>query len=93
MSKRTTNLIGLVITILAGTYFYMMYCSECRQSNGFAFQEVERLEENQLTEGENIANITFYYHDLNKPNEEYFMGNSLQSLHKEIAPIYFDLQN
>ncbi len=29
MSKTTTNLIGIVITILAGIYFYMMYCSEC----------------------------------------------------------------
>ncbi|WP_411029156.1 hypothetical protein [Spongiimicrobium sp. 3-5] len=29
MTKKTTNLLGLIITILAGTYFYVMYCSEC----------------------------------------------------------------
>ncbi|QLG45520.1 OmpA family protein [Costertonia aggregata] len=29
MSKTTTNLIGILLTILAGTYFYITYCSEC----------------------------------------------------------------
>ncbi|MFK5973661.1 MAG: OmpA family protein [Flavobacteriaceae bacterium] len=29
MTRTTTNLLGIVITILAGTYFYVMYCSEC----------------------------------------------------------------
>ncbi|MEO0525616.1 MAG: OmpA family protein [Bacteroidota bacterium] len=29
MSKTTTNLLGIIITILAGTYFYLNYCSEC----------------------------------------------------------------
>ena len=29
MTKKTTNLLGLIITILAGTYFYVMYCGEC----------------------------------------------------------------
>lgn len=29
MTRTTTNLIGIIITILAGTYFYIMYCSEC----------------------------------------------------------------
>lgn len=29
MTKTTTNLLGIIITILAGTYFYIMYCSEC----------------------------------------------------------------
>jgi hypothetical protein len=29
MTKRTTNLLGIIITILAGIYFFVMYCSEC----------------------------------------------------------------
>ena len=29
MTKTTTNLLGIIITILAGTYFFVMYCSEC----------------------------------------------------------------
>ncbi len=29
MSKRTTNIIGLILTLLAGTYFFVMYCSQC----------------------------------------------------------------
>lgn len=29
MTRTTTNLIGIIIAILAGTYFYIMYCSEC----------------------------------------------------------------
>ncbi|EAR02977.1 OmpA family protein [Maribacter sp. HTCC2170] len=29
MTKRTTNLLGIIITILAGTYFYITCCSEC----------------------------------------------------------------
>lgn len=29
MTKRTTNLLGIIITILAGIYFFIMYCSEC----------------------------------------------------------------
>ncbi len=29
MTKTTTNLLGILITILAGTYFFMRYCSEC----------------------------------------------------------------
>ncbi len=29
MSKTTTNLLLMLITILAGTYFYISYCSEC----------------------------------------------------------------
>ena len=30
MTKTTTNLLGIIIVILAGIYFYVMYCSECR---------------------------------------------------------------
>lgn len=29
MTKTTTNLLGILITILAGTYFYITCCSEC----------------------------------------------------------------
>lgn len=29
MTKTTTNLLGIIITILAGTYFFLTYCSDC----------------------------------------------------------------
>ncbi|MCM4171176.1 hypothetical protein DHD32_06775 [Arenibacter sp. TNZ] len=29
MSKRTTNLLGIVITIIAGTFFNIMMCNSC----------------------------------------------------------------
>lgn len=29
MTKKTTNLLGIIITILAGMYFYITCCSEC----------------------------------------------------------------
>lgn len=29
MNKTTTNLFLMLITVVAGTYFYIMYCSEC----------------------------------------------------------------
>jgi len=32
MTKTTTNLLGIIITILAGTYFYITCCSECGMS-------------------------------------------------------------
>lgn len=33
MSKTTTYLLGMLITILVGTYFYITFCSECAASN------------------------------------------------------------
>lgn len=35
MSKKTTNLLGIIIAIIAGTYFYIALCSECssKQAN------------------------------------------------------------
>ncbi len=32
MNKTTTNLLLMLITIIAGTYFYLNYCSECKSS-------------------------------------------------------------
>jgi hypothetical protein len=29
MSKRTTNILGIVIAIVAGTYFNLMLCTTC----------------------------------------------------------------
>lgn len=40
MTKRTTNLLGIIITILAGTYFYITCCSEC----GMQSKEVSKKE-------------------------------------------------
>lgn len=36
MTKKTTNLIGIIITILAGIYFFVMYCSQCGLDDGLA---------------------------------------------------------
>ena len=33
MNRTTTNLLGILITILAGTYFFIFYCSSCRIDN------------------------------------------------------------
>ena len=29
MNKTTTNIMGIIIVILAGTYFFIMYCNLC----------------------------------------------------------------
>lgn len=29
MTNKTANLLGILITIIAGTYFYVTLCSEC----------------------------------------------------------------
>lgn len=29
MNKNTTNILGIIIVILAGTYFFVMYCNLC----------------------------------------------------------------
>jgi phage FluMu protein Com len=93
MSKRTTNLIGLIITILAGTYFYVMYCSECRRINGFTMQETERPLEIKKVVGGEFEKAAINYYAINDVNEKLYLGNTLPSYHKEIAPIYFDPQN
>ncbi|NAS12504.1 hypothetical protein [Poritiphilus flavus] len=42
MTKTTTNLVGILITILAGTYFFATYCSECRvEKNDPTVMEVQ----------------------------------------------------
>lgn len=33
MNARTTNIIGIVLTILAGVYFMIMYCDACRSAD------------------------------------------------------------
>lgn len=33
MTKTTTNVLGIIIVILAGIYFYVSYCSSCARSN------------------------------------------------------------
>ncbi|SMP02705.1 hypothetical protein SAMN06265375_101322 [Muriicola jejuensis] len=29
MSRKTTNILGFIITLLAGIYFFVMYCGQC----------------------------------------------------------------
>lgn len=33
MTKTTTNVLGIIIVILAGIYFYILYCGSCAMSN------------------------------------------------------------
>jgi hypothetical protein len=33
MNAKRTNIIGIVIAILAGTYFFIMYCDACQSGN------------------------------------------------------------
>jgi len=33
MTKTTTNVIGIIIVILAGIYFYVSYCGTCARDN------------------------------------------------------------
>ncbi len=33
MNAKKTNLIGIVIAILAGTYFFAMYCDACQSGD------------------------------------------------------------
>lgn len=93
MSKRTTNLIGLIITILAGTYFYVMYCSECRRVNGFTFQKEERTQEIKKGVDDEFEKATINYYVINDANEKLYLSNTLQSFREEMAPRYFDLRN
>jgi hypothetical protein len=37
MTKLTTNLLGILITILAGTYFSLMYCAPCNADGHAGF--------------------------------------------------------
>lgn len=51
MTRNTTNIIGIVITLLAGTYFFVMYCSECGDavslvSTGSDVQEITTIHSN-----------------------------------------------
>ncbi|MFS4454551.1 hypothetical protein [Maribacter sp. 2304DJ31-5] len=48
MTKTTTNLLLMLIAILAGTYFYVMYCSEC--SNQKSLEPEESTEARTPTE-------------------------------------------
>lgn len=34
MNKNTTNILGIIIAILAGTYFFVMYCNLCSSDDG-----------------------------------------------------------
>lgn len=36
MTARTANIVGIVIVILAGMYFMIMYCDACRSGDDIA---------------------------------------------------------
>ncbi|WP_291865389.1 OmpA family protein [Maribacter sp.] len=58
MTKTTTNLLGILITILAGTYFYITYCSEC----GAVVKE-EPVTEAVITKEPNVTSYPFAFSD------------------------------
>lgn len=57
MSKTTTNLLGLLITILAGIYFFVTYCSECNKDKGADFT-LER--EKEVVSTPTVLEVTSY---------------------------------
>ncbi len=54
MSPKTTNQIGILITILAGTYFYLITCSTCvpEESMGLPMEIQNKTVEARVTPGE-----------------------------------------
>ncbi|WP_265240469.1 hypothetical protein [Muriicola sp. Z0-33] len=40
MTKTNTNVLGIIIVILAGIYFYISYCGSCLNSNETATAKV-----------------------------------------------------
>lgn len=40
MTKTTTNMLGIIIVILAGIYFYVSYCGTCSNSNETAAAKI-----------------------------------------------------
>ncbi len=58
MSKTTTNLLGIIITILAGTYFYITCCSECGTT-----QKVEPVKEATVPVESNATSLPFAFSD------------------------------
>lgn len=37
MNKTATNILGIIIVILAGTYFFIMYCNQCSTEDEIGF--------------------------------------------------------
>ena len=50
MSKKTTNLLGIVIAIVAGTYFNLMLCNTCitEAEDTPSFEKTEEVANNSL---------------------------------------------
>ncbi len=58
MSKTTTNILAIVITILAGTYFFVTYCNGCTSQS----EKVPETFQEETTSATGIAAsaTTFY---------------------------------
>ena len=67
MTKTTTNLLGILITILSGTYFFVMYCSEC----GAAEKQAAVIKEIVPSRPETSPNSFVF----SKKDDVYTMGN------------------
>ena len=49
MSKRTTNILGIVIAIIAGTYFNIMMCNNCSSE----IDDISSLENSEVIDNSN----------------------------------------
>ena len=59
MTKTTTNVIGIIIVILAGIYFYVTYCSNCGKQDDEA-AAVYNKNPCLLASGELVSEYTAY---------------------------------
>ncbi|MCK0188648.1 hypothetical protein [Arenibacter sp. F20364] len=56
MSKRTTNILGIVIAIVAGTYFNLMLCNTCTTKTDVvsSVENIEDVAKNRMLAEEKI---------------------------------------
>ncbi|WP_297691232.1 hypothetical protein [uncultured Eudoraea sp.] len=66
MTKKTTNLLGIIITILAGIYFFVMYCSQCGLDDDFATLH---------NEDSSVVNNTMNPETIEKSKQEFLYKN------------------
>jgi hypothetical protein len=66
MTKKTTNLLGIIITILAGIYFFVMYCSQCGLDDDFATLN---------NEDSSVLNNTMNTETIEKSKQEFLYKN------------------
>ncbi len=51
MSKRTTNILGIVIAVIAGTYFNIMMCNNCSSE----IDDISSVENSEVIDNSNTV--------------------------------------